>query len=192
MTQPILPALRNGAAITVQTPGRSPTLAWSPLRGCESLSLVRGPAPHSLSPHQGTIMADEWPLHDSIEFGALPTAVGCARIRTKQLLWEWGAAELSERVEIIVSELTTNAFKASQAIDGKPPFRLSLMSDQRSVLVLVWDANPQPPMRLNGSPEDEGGRGLRLVESISDKWDWHSHPETGGKVVWALCQSQAI
>ncbi len=91
MTQPILPALRNGAVITVQAPAKSPILAWSPWRGCKSLSLARVPGLHSLSPHQGTTMADEWPLHDSIELGAFPTAVGCARSRTKQLLWEWGA-----------------------------------------------------------------------------------------------------
>lgn len=33
----------------------------------------------------------------------------------------------------------------------------------------------------------KSGRGLMLVEAISDRWAWHAAPGTGGKVVWALC-----
>jgi len=35
-------------------------------------------------------MADEWPLRDFIEFGALPGAVPCARLHARLLLAEWG------------------------------------------------------------------------------------------------------
>ncbi len=159
-------------------------------RGGELLS----PAPTSSLPsrlqYQGTTMADEWPLRDFIELGALPSAVGCARSRTKQLLWEWGLAESAERVELIVSELATNAVKASQAMHDRPPIRLWLLSDKERVLVLVWDACQQPPIRVHSDPETEGGRGLLLIESFSDKWDWYRHRETGGKVVWAICQTR--
>jgi len=35
-------------------------------------------------------MADEWPLRSYLELGALPSAVPCARLHAKQVLWEWG------------------------------------------------------------------------------------------------------
>ena len=122
--------------------------------------------------HQGTTMADEWPLQNFIELGALATAVGCARLHVRQLLWEWGVTELSEPLELIVSELLTNAVKASQTMENRPPVRLWLLSDKARVLVLVWDANPQPPIQADVDLESESGRGLLLVESLSDKWDW--------------------
>ncbi len=117
-------------------------------------------------------MADEWPLQNFIELGALATAVGCARLHVRQLLWEWGVTELSEPLELIVSELLTNAVKASQTMENRPPVRLWLLSDKARVLVLVWDANPQPPIQADVDLESESGRGLLLVESLSDKWDW--------------------
>jgi anti-sigma regulatory factor (Ser/Thr protein kinase) len=92
-------------------------------------------------------------------------------------------------VELLVSELLTNAVKASQAIADRPPVRLWLLSDKQRVLVLVWDANPHPPVRKDTDLEAESGRGLLLVETLSDKWDWYEHRKTGGKVVWALAAS---
>ncbi len=135
-------------------------------------------------------MADEWPLQDFIELGSLSTAVGCARLHTRQVLWEWGITGLSERMELLVSELMTNAVKASQVMDDRPPVRLWLLSDKARVLILVWDANPQPPVRVEVDLEAESGRGLLLVESLSDKWDWYGHRELGGKIVWALCVNE--
>jgi hypothetical protein len=35
-------------------------------------------------------MTDPWPLRSSLELGALPTAVPCACLHVKHVLWEWG------------------------------------------------------------------------------------------------------
>jgi anti-sigma regulatory factor (Ser/Thr protein kinase) len=67
-------------------------------------------------------MAGEWPLETFLELGALPTAVACARWHTKLVLREWGLTKFSERVELLVSELSTNAAKASQSPDRILPF----------------------------------------------------------------------
>ena len=143
--------------------------------------------PLALPSHQeGTAMAVEWPLQDFLELGPLPTAVGCARSHATQLLWEWGVPELRPTVELLVSELMTNAIKASQLLDHRPPVRFWLLSDKQRVLILVWDANPQPPRRIDADDDAETGRGLLLVEAISRKWDWYPDPQTGGKVVWAV------
>jgi anti-sigma regulatory factor (Ser/Thr protein kinase) len=131
-------------------------------------------------------MADEWPLRTSLELGALPSAVGCARFHVRQVLWEWGLTQFSERVELLISELLTNAVKASRVLEWTTPVRFWMLSDEASVLLLVWDGNPQPPVRIDTGELNEHGRGLLLVEALSDQWSWYVPPELGGKVVSAL------
>jgi hypothetical protein len=48
------------------------------------------PVPGLPSGHRGTAMTGEWPLRDFIELGALSSAVPCARLHARQLMWEWG------------------------------------------------------------------------------------------------------
>jgi len=131
-------------------------------------------------------MADEWPLKSLLELGPLPTAVACARWHTKLVLREWGLTKFTEPVELLVSELATNAIKTSRSLEDVFPIRLWLRSDRTCVLILMWDANPEPPVRMYVSEEAESGRGLVLVEELSAKWDWYPHKDLGGKVVWSL------
>jgi len=131
-------------------------------------------------------MVGEWPLQDFLELGALPGAVPCARLHARQVIWEWGLTALTDSVEILVSELVTNAVHATRSLEQVSPVRLWLMSDRARVLILVWDANPRPPVRLDTDNEAESGRGLLLVEAISDQWGSFATQETGGKAVWAV------
>jgi anti-sigma regulatory factor (Ser/Thr protein kinase) len=131
--------------------------------------------------------SSEWPLRSFLELGALPGAVPCARLHARQLTWEWRLAGLSEDIELLVSELVTNAVQASRSLGQAKPVRMWLLSDSTRVLILVWDACRQPPVRMDVGQEAEGGRGLLLVETISSQWDWYATQEReGGKVVWAL------
>jgi anti-sigma regulatory factor (Ser/Thr protein kinase) len=134
-------------------------------------------------------LASEWPLRDFLELGALPGAVPCARLHARQLAWEWGLAGVADSVEIVVSELVTNAVCASQSTDLAAPVRLWLLSGKARIAVLVWDACPQPPVRMDADGDAENGRGLLLVEAISDHWGSSASQETGGKVVWAVVTS---
>ena len=59
-------------------------------------------------------MTRQWPLHSFLELGALPGAVPCARLHARHLLWEWGLAALTDSTELVVSELVTNAIRASR------------------------------------------------------------------------------
>ena len=136
--------------------------------------------------HRGNWMTGAWPLRDFIELGALPGAVPCARLHTRQLMWEWRLTGLSESVELLVSELVTNGVAASQSLERTFPVRLWLLSDKARVLILVWDASPQAAVRIQANEEAESGRGLLLVEAISDQWDWYPTHDIGGKVVWAI------
>lgn len=143
------------------------------------------PVPVPPSGREGKSMTGEWPLQDFLELGALPGAVPCARLHARQVIWEWGLVRLAGSVEIIVSELVTNAVQASRSLEWTHSVRLWLLSDKARVLILVWDANPQPPVRVDADDEAESGRGLLLVETISDQWGSFAARETGGKAVWA-------
>jgi histidine kinase-like protein len=140
--------------------------------------------------------AASWPLRSYLELGALPSAVPCARLHTKQVLWEWGLDALAEAVELIVSELLTNGVQVSEGMAGSrclgrwtpgvPPVRLWLCSDKQSALVQVWDGNDRRPERQEVDQEAVGGRGLLLVEALSAEWGTYTPERSSGKVVWAL------
>jgi anti-sigma regulatory factor (Ser/Thr protein kinase) len=127
-------------------------------------------------------MASRWPLRDYLEFGALPGAVPCARLHARLLICEWGLAALVDDVEILVSELVTNAVHATRALGQAASVGLWLLADAARVLIIVWDASPQPPFRAETSTEAESGRGPLLVEALSHQWGTSAAP-AGGKTV---------
>jgi anti-sigma regulatory factor (Ser/Thr protein kinase) len=128
-----------------------------------------------------------WPLRSYLELGALPGAVPCARLHARHVLWEWRLEERAETVELLVSELMTNAVRASGDLAaGAAPVRLWLCSDRTRVVIQVWDGSAQMPVRHDAEPETEDGRGLLLVESLSAGWGSYRPEGSSGKVVWAI------
>jgi anti-sigma regulatory factor (Ser/Thr protein kinase) len=137
----------------------------------------------------GGDMTMQWPLRNSLQLGALPTAAPCARLHAKHLLREWGLEAIADTAELLVSELVTNGVKAAQAMVEKPPVCLRLSTNNIQLLIEVWDGNtllPNPRSLEDGFPalENEGGRGLFLVATLSDRWNWYLTQEPIGKVVW--------
>jgi anti-sigma regulatory factor (Ser/Thr protein kinase) len=130
-------------------------------------------------------MADLWPLQSFLELGPLASAVPRARRHVRQLLREWNLTDSGETAELVVSELLTNAVHATCAAELIAPVRLWLLSDLGNVLILVWDSSPQPPVRIDAADDAENGRGLQLVEAISERWNWYVPHDLRGKVVWA-------
>jgi anti-sigma regulatory factor (Ser/Thr protein kinase) len=142
-----------------------------------------------LADPQGSDVTGRWPLRNYLELGAMPGAVPCARLHARQMLWEWGlAAALGDTAELLLSEIVTNAVKITEADGRNAPVRLWLLADRTRLLMLVWDASPLPPVRMNTSSDVENGRGLLLVETLSTRWGFFAH-QYGGKVVWALAEA---
>jgi anti-sigma regulatory factor (Ser/Thr protein kinase) len=133
---------------------------------------------------EGNDVTGRWPLRSFLELGALPSAVPCARLHTRHLLWEWQLTGLADSAELVVSEITTNAIQVSRADARNSPVRLWLLADRARLLILVWDVSPLPPVPVSTSDDAENGRGLLLVDTLSTRWDFFSHQQ--GKVVWAL------
>lgn len=122
-----------------------------------------------------------WSFSSHLELGALDSAVPCARLHARQVVREWGLPGLADTTELLVSELMTNAIRASGP--WSPAVTLWLFSDGRCVVIHVWDGSSAMPVRQDADAEPESGRGLLLVETLSR--DWGSYARGDGKVVWA-------
>jgi len=124
-----------------------------------------------------------WPLVSFLEFGALPTAAGCARLHTKNVLLEWKLHAVVEDAELLVSELVTNALQASWSRDDRPPVTLRLLANRERLLIEVWDRSPVEPLACEADLSSEDGRGLGIVAALSDRWSFR-RVSSSLKVVW--------
>ena len=121
-----------------------------------------------------------------LDLGAVLTAPGCARAWTREILWEWGAAELADTAELVASELVTNSVTHSAGPDGAV-IRLVLTLDQGELAILVRDNNPGVPMARQPGEDEEDGRGLLIVEQLSNRCGWYPLEDAkAAKVTWAV------
>jgi len=133
----------------------------------------------SCSPGATATARQAWPLETRLELSPFPSAVPCARIHARLVLLEWSLSHLADDAELIVSELTTNAIRATGH-----PIALFLTVDRHVLLIEVWDTQREALRPEPHAIDAESGRGLELVSILSDRWGVR-YPETGGKVVWA-------
>lgn len=117
--------------------------------------------------------------HAARAFGKSSQSPGRARGFVADVLRTWGAEdEFYDDAALIVTELAVNAIKHAQS-----GFTVSLDRLDAGIRVTVGDAARTPPVRLSTDVRDASGRGLLLVEAVSQSWG--SSPAEGGKLVWA-------
>jgi histidine kinase-like protein len=128
-----------GPAEARRPPGRRTGLSLVP-------GLPAGPAPGAgrAGPEGGAGAAPRpWAHFSSLSLGPLDTAPGCARGHARLVLREWDAARLADDAALAVSELVTNAIRASRR--RGTPVRLRLLHDPGQLVIEVWDQDPAPP-----------------------------------------------
>lgn len=107
-----------------------------------------------------------------------PGSVRAARALVRSTLNEWNLNTVSDLAVLLVSELVTNALRHASGSVGVRVERIR----NDALLVEVSDARPDVPLERDATPDDEGGRGLRLVARMSQRWGARTGPE--GKTVW--------
>jgi hypothetical protein len=126
--------------------------------------------------------------------GALRTAPASARGHVRNTLAAWRLSELSDTVELVVSELAANGVNASAGPDGRPAYhngrmpviQVGLFTDGAVLVAEVWDQAGGVPVRKGPGDADESGRGLDIVHELTNaRWGWHHAPAGPGKCVWA-------
>ena len=141
-------------------------------------------------------------LVNRLKFAATLTAPSCARAFVDHTLRSWLLPGLLQDARVIVSELVTNAVRATGITDPDPTYAdlegLALLGVQvrvcgESLFIEVWDDDREKPGNspLNIDLDeygrgdlDEYGRGLVIVAGLSKHYGvlWY---KGGGKVVWA-------
>ena len=106
-----------------------------------------------------------------------PIEVGRARTVVREQLHDWGLAKLAPNAELLVSELVTNAVRHSHS----RPVELRLVRGDTLLCEVDDDDHDLPTLRSAG-PEEEFGRGLRVVSALAREWG--TSRTKAGKTVW--------
>jgi DNA-binding NarL/FixJ family response regulator len=107
-----------------------------------------------------------------------PRSARSARGFVTQALARWDCTELLDTVELLTSEIVTNAIvHAGSEID------VGVILLGNRLRVEVRDRSPEAPVRRSAHTDATSGRGLELVSQLSDAWG-SSHGADGRKTVW--------
>ncbi len=110
--------------------------------------------------------------------------VARARALTADRLTAWGLADRTSTTELVVSELTTNAM-----LYGDGDVTLRLIRGESTLACEVTDPTTSRPHLHHPRPLDEGGRGLFIVQQVTDRWGVR-YGDTG-KTTWAELNTDA-
>jgi PAS domain S-box-containing protein len=141
--------------------------------------------------------------YSSLTFSATPEAVAPVRRHIGGVLSRWGLPDHVELAELLVSELVTNAvrhavrhrnsFAVAGVLNGAlggpepmegvaPHIELAMRAGSTALWVEVRDPDVRLPRLRIADVDDEGGRGLYLVDALADRWG--ARPTGDGKIVW--------
>ncbi|MEU6323944.1 ATP-binding protein [Streptomyces sp. NPDC047009] len=116
-------------------------------------------------------------------FKATPQTVRAARDFAMKTLDNWGACPRRDDIRTCVSELAGNAVE-----HGSPEHRdymIRLVQNPYCLHVEVHDTTTDTPVHTpHTSPSEEAGRGISIVQQLSDEWGVRTTPTGSGKAVW--------
>lgn len=123
------------------------------------------------------------PRRDSFRIPKRGRHVPEARAHVRRILKDWALdGELAHDVATVTTELVTNAVRHCRVTLAEVEVVMSV----RGCGLLVEVSDPDKgrvPALQGGDAERDGGRGLVLVDTLSERWGHEARPFT--KCVWA-------
>jgi anti-sigma regulatory factor (Ser/Thr protein kinase) len=118
------------------------------------------------------------PAAGEVRLTSRPESAATARRLALAVVRSWGLPHLAETVELLVSELVGNAVRHT----GAGTFGLRMHCRRGCVRVEVRDPSRALPCLMPVRPMDVSGRGLFLVDELSDRWGVDL--QARGKTTW--------
>jgi anti-sigma regulatory factor (Ser/Thr protein kinase) len=117
-----------------------------------------------------------------------PAAAAEARRRVRAAISSWQIPVDQDAALLLTSELVTNAVR-HEAGQGAQAVRLFISCSRGRLRVDVHDTSPALPAVADVPADAETGRGLLLVETLSDEWGFYR--TAAGKAVYFTLTFQA-
>lgn len=123
-----------------------------------------------------------------------PHVAADARDFTRSTLDGWGMGRLADSAVLVVSELLSNALRYGLTCTGNRassphPVWLGMLRRGDSVLCAVSDPGSSVPVVRQPDFFAESGRGLHVIDNLSESWGWTT-PDHAGKAVWAVVRDR--
>jgi anti-sigma regulatory factor (Ser/Thr protein kinase) len=115
-------------------------------------------------------------MRQARRFDCRPESVAGARHFVRDLLSDQ-PREIVEAAELMTSELATNSVRHACS-----DFELAILLSRDEIRVEVSDHGRGQPVPRSPTPRERSGRGLQIVQALSDAWG--VSPSPSGKLVW--------
>lgn len=123
-----------------------------------------------------------------------PQVTADARDFTRTTLDGWEMGPLVDNAVVVVSELLSNALRygltgpRGRTLSPHPVW-LGMLRRGSAVLCAVSDPGGNVPVVKEPDYFAESGRGLHVIDTLSESWGWTT-PDHAGKAVWAVVREQ--
>ncbi|WP_369251853.1 ATP-binding protein [Streptomyces sp. R41] len=179
-----------------QAPRLPSAAAPLPERSAPPDALDRGALSSASNPREFTRQGPSPGSSRTAVLRLIGTTQACPQARdfTHRTLGNWALDHCSADALAVVAELAANAVvhAMEHAPDGEAEVWLKLTQRPSHLVCAVTDSSDSPPVYPRTSDLlDEHGRGLRIVDALSEHWGWTWRYRAGrtvpaGKTVWAM------
>ncbi|AZQ36139.1 ATP-binding protein [Streptomyces cyaneochromogenes] len=107
----------------------------------------------------------------------------------RRYLAAWEMDDLYDAASLALTELIANVVR--HCPDRRAAVLILRLPEGQGLRVEVTDASACPPLSTAVDELAEGGRGVGIVEAVTDRWGWVPLADRPGKTVWFECDGKA-
>ena len=112
----------------------------------------------------------------SAQLDPQPASAARARRLTRETLTRWDMASLTDDAEIISAEIVANAINAVPPGTTGLAIVYAIHATPSGLRIYTWNIGPGHPVPANPDPDAVSGRGLTIINALTERWGWWPTP----------------